>query len=190
MAIATGRYLGYGIFDKMDFVNKMRTGMTFEDFVEEDRKTVIRIPTRHGRGGKNRYVPYEFEVDGKLYYGTTKLAYSWDIRNGMQGKTCQIAYEPADPFVNSVSKSDKVQTGLNNSLMAFILALASFLTGALIVPPVVLSIISFVFLGKSKKVNEGSKAMSIAALVLSILGIVSSFICLIIYIGLIVYYNM
>lgn len=111
MGQVKGIYREYGIYDRFDFVNKMREGLSYEEFVEIDKKAGIRFNMGPGRSAKNKYVPYEFEVDGKKYYGTTKVAYSIDIRAGMAGKPCNVTYDDADPYKSVLGTAEQVQKG-------------------------------------------------------------------------------
>lgn len=188
MGQCTGIYKDYGIYDKYDFINKMRSGMSFEDFVEEDKKAGIRLSVGKGKSAKNKYVAYEFVIDGRKYFGTTNTGYSFDIRNAMAGQSCLVEYDDANPLLSHIAKKDPIQQGIKNSLLSMIMGIISTALGLTIIPPVALGVISIIFAVKSKKNGGGSKAMNICGVVSSCIGIFLALVSLVILATLLIYY--
>lgn len=184
MEKCTGVYVGYGIFDRIDFKEIIQTGITLEEYAESRKSPVIRIAYKRGQGGKNRYVPYEFIVDGKKYYGCTNTAYSIDLRARMEGKSVEIEYDPENPYNCKIASSDKAGSVIGSSITAMVLGLISFLISFTVIPPIVLSIISLVFSYKAWKNEESVKGIVIFSLIMAILGILGAAVAFIIYLVL------
>lgn len=179
MGRVVGVYKEYGISDRIDFVDKMRSGMSYEEYVEERKKKMLVVAIGPGKSARNRYVPYEYEVDGKTYYGTTYVAYSMDIFSSMVGKPCVVEYDDEDPYQSKIAKDDKVSSGVNTSVKSMIFGIISFCTSFFVLPSVVLSILGFVFFAKAKKQEEFNKSTGYAGLIFSILGLVAAALILI-----------
>lgn len=179
MGIATGVYKEYGIFDRVDFVNKMQSGMSYEEYVEKSKQAIIKVAIGPGKSARNRYVAYEYEVEGKKYYGTTHVAYSIDIRSNMIGKTCLIEYDDEHPYQSRISKDDTVSKGVNTSVMSMVFGIISSCTSFFVLPSIVLSILGFVYFAKAKKQEEFNAFVGYSGLIFSILGLVFAAISLI-----------
>ena len=49
---------------------------------------------------KNPFLSYRFEVNGKTYYGTSKVGYSRDIHARMAGKPCKVYFQSNNPYIS------------------------------------------------------------------------------------------
>lgn len=96
-----GQYMNCYIIDRIDFINKMQQGMSLEEYwyIQKNKKEIF-----ISRGTKNAVHPflcYRFIVNGKTYYGTSKVGYSRDIHARMAGKPCKVYYRSDNPYISS-----------------------------------------------------------------------------------------
>lgn len=99
-AQCTGQYTKYYIIDRVNFINKMQEGMSIEEYwhiQKNTRKIYVSMGTQNA---KNPFLSYRFEVNGKTYYGTSKVGYSRDIHARMAGKPCKVYFQSNNPYIS------------------------------------------------------------------------------------------
>ena len=99
-AQCTGQYTKYYIIDRVNFINKMQEGMSIEEYwhiQKNTRKIYVSMGTQNA---KNPFLSYRFEVNGKTYYGTSKVGYSRDIHARMAGKPCKVYFQANNPYIS------------------------------------------------------------------------------------------
>lgn len=123
----TGQYTKYYIIDRANFMQKIQEGMSIEEYWEiqkNTRKIYVSIGTQNVRCP---FMSYRFVVNGKTYYGTSKIGYSRDIHARMAGKPCKVYFQSNNPYlsspgdINSNTSDDTAQP----------LSIASMVTGIL-----------------------------------------------------------
>ena len=97
----TGQYTKYYIIDRANFIRKIQEGMSIEEYWEiqkTTRKIYFSVGTQNVRCP---FLSYRFEVNGKTYYGTSKVGYSRDIHARTAGKPCKVYYSSKNPYQSS-----------------------------------------------------------------------------------------
>lgn len=180
MATCNGVYTDYSVFDRIDFAEKMRNGVTIEEYMEAERNAGFRLAIGPGKSGKNRYVVFSYQVDGSVYYGVLTTAYSFDIRKRLVGRSCLVEYDPLNPSDGRIAKEDPGNRGLGYSVACMVMGILSACMSCFVLPGLICGIISCVLFGMSRKVDpEGAgKIMRICGLVFAILGLVTSVVSL------------
>lgn len=95
-----GQYTKYYIIDRVNFINKMREGMSIEeywDLQKNTRKIYMSIGTQNA---KRPFLSYRFEVNGKTYYGTSKVGYNRYTHTKMDGKPCKVYFQSNNPYIS------------------------------------------------------------------------------------------
>lgn len=96
-----GEYTRYYIIDRAYFMQKIQEGMSIEEYWEiqkNTKKIYVSIGTQNIRCP---FLSYRFEVNGKTYYGTSKVGYSRDIHERTAGKRCKVYYSSKNPYLSS-----------------------------------------------------------------------------------------
>lgn len=176
MNTCIGHFTQYSVWDRNDFAEKMRQGMSFDEYMEAEKKAGLRVAVRPGQGGKNRYVVYEYEVDGRHYYGVHTVAFSADIRHNMIGKECTVEYHPENPSIAQISSKDESRSGVAFNIASMALGILSGCFGLLVLPGLALGIAAIVCfaIGRKNYSDSPMKALSYLGLVFGILGIIGS----------------
>lgn len=127
-AQCTGQYTKYYIIDRADFMNKIQTGMSIEEYwniQRNSRKIYFSFGTQNVR---NPFMSYRFEVDGKTYYGTSKIGYSRDIHARMADKPCKVFFRSSNPYIScpgDVNSNTPDDIALPLSIAAMVMGLIS-----------------------------------------------------------------
>lgn len=99
-AQCTGQYTQYYIIDRADFINKIQTGMSIEEYwniQQNTRKIYFSVGTQNF---KRPFLSYRFVVNGRTFYGTSKIGYSRDIHARMAGRPCKVYFQSNNPYIS------------------------------------------------------------------------------------------
>lgn len=106
-----GQYTKYYIIDRVDFMNKVQEGMSIEEYwniQQNTRKVYVSIGTVNA---KNPFLSYRFEVNGKTYYGTSRVGYSRDIHARMADTPCKVYFQSDNPYISRVGDMNSSAPG-------------------------------------------------------------------------------
>ena len=95
-----GQYTQYYIIDRADFINKIQTGMSIEEYwniQKNTRKIYFSVGTQNA---KRPFLSYRFVVNGRTFYGTSKIGYSRDIHARMAGRPCKVYFQSNNPYIS------------------------------------------------------------------------------------------
>ena len=95
-----GQYTQYYIIDRADFINKVQAGMSLEEYwyyQQNTRKIYFSVGTQNVRCP---FMSYRFVVNGRMFYGTSKIGYSRDIHARMAGKPCKVYFQSYNPYIS------------------------------------------------------------------------------------------
>ena len=124
-AQCTGHYTQYYIIDRTNFIIKMREGMSIEEYWELQQTTRKPTVSIGAHNSIRPFLSYRFEVNGKTYYGTSKIGYSRDVHARMAGKPCKVYFQASNPYLSS--PGDLHSNTPDDSAMP--LSIASMVTG-------------------------------------------------------------
>ena len=95
-----GQYTQYYIIDRADFINKIQTGMSIEEYwnIQQNTRTIyFSVGTQNF---KRPFLSYRFVVNGRTFYGTSKIGYSRDIHARMAGRPCKVYFQSNNPYIS------------------------------------------------------------------------------------------
>ncbi|MCQ2516185.1 MAG: hypothetical protein MJ094_04915 [Saccharofermentans sp.] len=184
-----GFYTGYYAINRQVFMEKIQQGMTAEEFFNEQKGTFKLYVATGVQNGKHPFSIYQYEVDGKTYYGTTKVGYSRDIHYGLKGKACKVYYMSSNPYISSPGDIDgdksEDDTAPKN-LLAFILALISSVLCGVPVLPIILGIVALFVSISAYKNQKSHNVFAIFGIVLSSIAILVGLISTIILVVMLI----
>ena len=127
-AQCTGQYTQYYIIDRADFINKIQTGMSIEEYwniQQNTRKIYFSVGTQNF---KRPFLSYRFVVNGRTFYGTSKIGYSRDIHARMAGRPCKVYFQSNNPYIScpgDIDSNTPDSTAQPLSITAMVLGLIS-----------------------------------------------------------------
>lgn len=174
-----GHYTGYYAINRQVFMEKIQQGMSVEEYFNNQKGTFKLYMTSGVQNGKHPFAIYQYEVDGKIYYGTTKVGYSRDIHYRLKGRECKVYYMSSNPYFSSPGDIDgdkcEDETAPKN-LLAFVLSLIAAVICYFPILPIILGIVSlFLSIGAYKN-QKSHNVFAIAGIIMSSIAIVVSLI--------------